>query len=262
MSKQKAVAKQKPVGFFKSKGDDKAHPVFPKTKSVIIKKLDKTEFAGGKIAELKMTCTGEDGKSIKIDCPIRWETEKTEPLVTTEQRDVKTGLQVWTKYEGGASTKVFRDENGDAVAPENVILVQVEADGSRQEIEPFTQSKEMDAKPIDRDVMDEFLPSSYVEIWSDTTDGQRQLRQLAWSLLNEGKVAGVKQFVKAKGTKTYVGFIYPVMGPNNTFALEMMVSENRRQRHIWMPEDNNVEIVDSKAEAKKNKNVAKVPDLF
>jgi hypothetical protein len=260
MSRQKATTqqKEKPIGFFRENGTTK--PIMPrKDKKTVIRKVSKEDYEGGKKANLKLSMKTEDGV-LNIDTEIRWESQKTERLVQTEYRTTD-GVLCYKKYVGGVSGKLkYVDVDGKIRDQSEVILVQVLPDGSRKEIDPFSQSKEIKAEARKKEIVNAFLPDSYLEIWADSTEGQRQLRRLAWYLLRNGEVAAVRQFAKAKGTKAYVGFIYPVLGPDGkTFGLEMMVSENRRDRKRWMPSEP-AEVVEAEEESEEVK--PEVPELW
>jgi len=253
------MTKQKAVGFFRENGVVK--PITAKSqakKKVVIRKVSKAEFEGGKIATLKMEMTTEDGK-LKIDAPIRWETQKVEKLVKTEQRSTDD-LLVKVKYIGPKKRKALVDSNGKERSKDEVGLFQILPDGTRQEITPFKQSKSIKAEGRDKAIMKEFLPAAFIEVWADSTEGQKQLRTLAWYLLRGDKVAAVRSFARATGAKAYVGFIYPVLSPDGkTFGMEMMISENRRERKRWMPSEP-TEVVD--ADEADDEFTADVPDLF
>ena len=259
MSKQVAKEKERPIGFFREDGVTK--PIMPRKgkQTVTIRKVSKETFEGGKVANLKLSMETDDGV-IDIDTDIRWETQKVEKLVQTEYRTTE-GVLCFKKYVGGTPGKLsFVDVDGKIRKDDEVLLVQVLPDGSRKEIDPFTQSKAIKAEARNKEMMNSFLPESYLEIWADNTEGQRQLRKLAWYMIKSGKVAAVREFAKAKGAKAYVGFIYPVLGPDGkTFGLEMMCSENRRERKRWMPSEP-AEVVEPEKEKKEVK--AEVPDLF
>jgi len=218
-------------------------------------------FGGGYKATLLI-----GGKPV---APIHWETIKSSPLVKTEWRIRSTGKLAFKKFVAVDSKNVapeakkvlsFVDEIGNVVNEIDIKLVQVNANGSSIEIESFEKTDYIETTLVNKNVMYDFLPDSFVEIWSDDPTGQQNLKALAFDLMQSGKIAAAKKFVKAKGTKAYVAFIYPV-ATDTTFRLEMMVSENKREAKRWMSIDKvDVEVAVAKPKSKKNE--AKVPDLF
>jgi len=257
MSKKKS-SRQMAIGFFREDGVIK--PITKtKTKKVVVRKVSKESFEGGKIANLKMSLKTEDG-TLKIDTPIRWETQKVNKLVKTEWRTTD-GILVKVKYLGGGKKrKAFVDVDGNERSKDEVILVQVLPDGERQEITPFKQTTAIKAEARSKVVMNEFLPTAFLEVWADSTDGQKQLRQLAWYLLRSGRVAAVRSFARGTGKTAYVGFLYPVLSPDGkTFGMEMMISENRRDRQRWMPSEPS-EVVEPEEEDEELK--PDIPELF
>ena len=253
---------QQVVGFYREGGKTKPIVARSPQASKIVKRYKKEEwadaFSGGRRAQLNFSMTLDDGGEIAINCPIRWETMKVGKLVETEYRTANGDLcQRKLIGGGGGHFGYINQANGQEVPDSDVILCQVKPDGSREEIKPFDASTEVKAEARDKELMHQFLPDSYLEIWSDDPKGQEDLRQLAWQLLQTGKVAAVKKFVKAKGTKAYIGFLYPVVGDDDTFGLEMMVSENRLERKRWMPAGPVAVEDDEKSEGE-----AEVPDVL
>jgi len=265
--KKTAKKKDKPVGFFKEGG--KTKPITKakgkKKRKVVTKVVDeyvsKETYKGGKEAHLSFEMEDEDGEVFTVDTTIRWETMKPQKLVETESR-TPDGKLVNRRYIGPKKRAAWIDEDGDERDKADVQLGQKFPDGSWEPIDPFQMTKEIDAEPRDKEIMDAFLPDSFLEVWADNTEGQDQLRKLARKLHFSGKVAAVRQFVKAKGTKAYVGFIKPVHDPEDedVFGLEMMVSENRRVRRRWMPVEK-IPVLDPDKLEKTGKK-AKVPELF
>jgi len=255
MARQKAKVKRRPVGFYTE--DGKTKPIFAPKGRGKVRRVSKEPFLGGRKARLSLSMETEDGV-INVDTDIRWETMKTEPLIKTEYRTAD-GVLVFKRYLGPKKRLAYVDVDGKERDPGEVLLVQVMPDGERREIKPFTATKKIKAEALGKQVVNEFLPHSYLELWADSTEGQEQLRRLAWYLLKTGKVAAVEKFVKAKGRKAYVGFIYPVTDPDHPeeFGLEMMVSENRRRRRRWMPSEP-AEVGDEEEEEEE----AEVPKLW
>jgi len=280
LSKQKTLTKKKvtrkktkdkPVGFYKKGG--KTRPITKgkgkaKAKTKVVKRVvpdpnryvSKEAYEGGRKARLTFSMD-VDGKTFTINTDVRWETMKPEKLVNTESR-TPDGKVVNKRYIGPKKRVAWVDEDGDERVPADVQLGQLLPDGSWEPIDPFTATKDIDAEPRPKEIMDKFLPNSFLEIWGDTTESQRELREFARKLYFEGKVAAVRQFVKSKGTKAYVGFIKPVQDPDDdeVFGLEMMVSESRRNRRRWMPVEE-IPVLDPSKQKETGKK-AKVPEMF
>ena len=267
VTRKKTTKKEKPVGFYKEGGKTKPITKKKPRKTKVVKKVvsdeyvSKETYKGGKEAHLSFEMEDEDGEVFVVDTGIRWETMKPEKLVKTESR-TPDGKVVSKRYIGPKKRAAWIDEDGDERVSADVQLGQLLPDGSWEPIDPFQMTKEIEAEPRSKEIMDSFLPDSFLEVWGDSTESQSQLRELARNLYLTGKVAAVRQFVKAKGTKAYVGFIKPVHDPEDedVFGLEMMVSENRRVRRRWMPVDD-LPVLDPAKQEKTGKK-AKVPELF
>ena len=266
---RKKASKDKPVGFYKKGG--KTRPITKKktkAKTKVVKRVvpdpnryvSKEAYEGGRKARLSFSME-VDGEPFSVDTEVRWETMKANKLVNTEYR-TPDGKLVNKKYIGPSKRAAWIDEDRDERNAADVQLGQILPDGSWEPIDPFTATKEIEAEPRPKELMDSFLPNSFLEIWGDSTESQAQLRELARKLYFSGKVAAVRQFVKSKGTKAYVGFIKPVHDPEDdeVFGLEMMVSESRRKRRRWMPAEDIPVLDPSKVEKAGKK--AKVPELF
>lgn len=168
-----------------------------------------------------------------VEAEVRWETQKVDPMVNIGYFD--GDVQVFKKYKGPKKRVVWEDRNGKEHAITRPTQKQVMPDGQAMDITPITQTKDMYTEVVDKGVMNDFLPSSYLELWSDKARDQQDLQQMAIELVKSGKVAAVSKFAKSAGTKVYVGFIYPVLNPvTDEFSMEMMVSENVRKRRRWM----------------------------
>ena len=264
---RKKASKDKPVGFYKKGG--KTRPITKKktkAKTKVVKRVvpdryvSKEAYEGGRKARLTFSME-VDGEMFTVDTEVRWETMKPEKLVNTESR-TPDGKVVNKRYIGPKKRAAWVDEDGDERNAADVQLGQILPDGSWDPIDPFTATKEIEAEPRPKELMDSFLPNSFLEIWGDSTESQAQLRELARKLYFSGKVAAVRQFVKSKGTKAYVGFIKPVQDPDDdeVFGLEMMVSESRRKRRRWMPVEE-LPVLDPSKQKETGKK-AKVPELF
>ncbi|RLF98117.1 MAG: hypothetical protein DRN49_06435 [Thaumarchaeota archaeon] len=239
MARRRRRAQQAEViGFYKDE-EKRTRPITKrkgrKRRRVVVKAREKPKrvspdkWAGGR----KATLIYRD-EELEIQAAIRWETEKVEPLVKVEYRSPE-GKLVERRYIGPKKRLAWVDEDGREWKPEDIQPFQVLPDGTRKPIKLFEPSKKITAEPKPKELMDEFMPAGYVEIWSDSTEGQAALRRLAWKLMRESRVAAVKKFVKAKGAKAYVGFIYPVLNEKGDFTLAMMIAENCRRRRRWMP---------------------------
>ncbi|MBC8224025.1 hypothetical protein H8E65_05510 [Candidatus Bathyarchaeota archaeon] len=269
---RKKAKKDKPVGFYKEGGKTKPITKKKAKKQRVVKRVitkvaapdeyvSKEAYKGGYGAHLTFEMEDEDGEVFTVDTDVRWETMKADKLVNTESR-TPDGKVVNMKYLGPSKRAAWVDEDGDERVSADVQLGQLLPDGSWEPIDPFQMTKEIEAEPRSKEIMDSFLPDSFLEVWGDSTESQSQLRELARNLYLSGKVAAVRQFVKRKGTKAYVGFIKPVHDPEDedVFGLEMMVSENRRTRRRWMPVDD-IPVLDPAKQEKTGKK-AKVPELF
>ncbi len=264
--------KAQPVGFYKKGG--KTRPITrgkgskAKAKTKVVKRVipdpnrfvSKEAYEGGRKAHLTFSME-IDGETFSISTDVRWETMKANKLVETEYRTPDDKV-VKKRYLGPSKRAAWVDEDGDERVSADVQLGQLLPDGSWEPIDPFTATKDIDAEPRPKEIMDKFLPNSFLEIWGDTTESQRELREFARKLYFEGKVAAVRQFVKSKGTKAYVGFIKPVQDPDDdeVFGLEMMVSESRRNRRRWMPVED-IPVLDPSKQKETGKK-AKVPEMF
>jgi hypothetical protein len=199
--------------------------------------------------------------NLNVNCNIRWETEHVGRLVEVKMF-APNGLEVFKKYENDSpSRSVYRDSAGNEVAPADVKLAQVFPDGTKRPLSgKFEMTKEIVGKPLPKDKMNDFLPDSYCEIWGETPADNAELKQLAFKLIQNGQCIGVDQFIKAAGTKVYVGFITPVISQDGTkFGLEMMVSENLKTKRRWM----SVEDEDSTpAQISTGRDAPVVPNLF
>jgi hypothetical protein len=221
--------RKRPITKKKGRRRRRRQKVIVRAKPKKPKRVSPDPWAGGR----KATLVYRDGE-VEINTEIRWETEKVDPLVKVEYR-APNGKLVERRSIGPKKRLAWIDEDGEEWKPQDIQAYQVLPDGSRKPIKLFEATKRITAEPKPKELMQEFMPASYLEIWSDTTEGQAALRRLAWRLLQTGEVAAVKKFAKSKGAKVYVGFIYPVLNEEGDFVLEMMLAENRRRRRRWMP---------------------------
>jgi hypothetical protein len=252
-TKKKPQKKEKVVGFYKENGETK--PITAKSgKSVThTRYVAKENYTGGYKAQLECEVDG-----VKYDIPVRWETEKVDPLVQSEYRTIKGDKIVNRKFVGPSKRMVYVDEDGEEVSKSEFHLVQVMPDGSTEPIDEFSKTKNINGKAYRKELMEEFHPHSYVEIWGDSTGSQNELRSLAFKLIKTGQIIAVQQFSKSKGRKAYVGFIRAVTDDEGNFTLEMMVSENKRRRRRWMPSERAIVGEEDEVAGK----TAKVPKLF
>lgn len=213
----------------KTRKKKQAFPVKPKTPKTTKKVTVPLKPMGyGKKANLHVTINNAE-----YDIPIRWETEKVDPLI-------KVGLfvgdtPIFKRYEGAKKTLVWIDAAGKHYDPADVVQKQILKSGKLKEIPKITQTKEITAKPIAKGVMNDFAPEDHVEIWAEQARDMDELRKLAFDLLKGNKVAAVQRFARSAGRKMYVGFIYPVLKPGtDEFTVEMMIAQNKRNRRRWM----------------------------
>lgn len=246
LTRKKGSKKQKGQKFPVSKKTKKAKPVAKKS-------IPETSLRSKK-AELHFSM----GK-LNIDCNVRWETEKVEPMVKIGYFVGDT--PVFKRYEGPKKTVVWRDVKGKHYNKAEIRQKQMFPDGKTMDITPIKQTKNIVAEAVDKDVMNEFLPAGYVEMWAEKARDQQDLQKMALELVQKGKVAAVSKFARSVGTKVYVGFIYPVLNPDtDEFTMEMMISENIRRRRRWMS-SKSIELK-REAERKTVKKEVKVPKMW
>lgn len=190
----------------------------------LIKKAEKKKrkFAGYK-ATLVFDFAGT-----KVITKVRYETIKAERLVKTVTRALDGRLVRWKKV-GPPSKYAYVDTKGNIVPKDMVRTYQILPSGVEQVISAFARTNELKPyKYVDKSVLDEFLPSSFVAVW-----GGPELREVAEELTKSNKV-GVLKFSHGRGYKAYHGFMYPVVR-GKEFYIEIMLSESVKKTDRWMP---------------------------
>lgn len=190
---------------------------------------------------------------IDVTAKVRYETEKVSPLIKTAH--MADGEVVHKQWIGPAKTEVWMDGQGKEHDKSHVQTMQVMPDGSMKPVS-IERTKDMNLEPIEPEVMDEFHPYSFVEVWGEDSGDDDGLRKIAWDLKKTGKVGAIREFSHGYD-KMYVGFLKPVLSKDGkSFTLEIMLSENRRSRRRWMASD-------AKAAPKQEKaDKPSVPQLF
>jgi len=173
--------------------------------------------------------------SVKVSADVRYETEKTDPLVKIVNVDKKTLEPVTKTYEGPPKREVYRLQSTGAEIPKaDVGQAQVMPDGTRQLVE-LSKTKEIKVEPVDADVPQNFLPYSFMEVWGESESDTDGLREVGADLAKTGKVGAIKEFSHGYG-KMYVGFLRPIISKDGSkFGVEIMLAENKRSRRRWMP---------------------------
>jgi hypothetical protein len=173
-----------------------------------------------------------DGDGVKVSADIRYETEKTDPLIKIKNIGPK-GEIVHREFIGPAKREAWLDENGNEVAKADVQTAQVMPDGSLKPV-IVAKTKEIKVEPVDADVPQNFLPYSFLEVWGESDSDADGLRKMGADLMKSGKVGAIKEFSHGYG-KMYVGFLRPIMNKDGSkFGIEIMLAENKRSRRRWM----------------------------
>jgi len=173
-----------------------------------------------------------DGDGVKVSADIRYETEKTDPLIQIKHIGSK-GEIVHREFVGPAKVEKWFDENGNEVAKADVGTAQVMPDGSLKPV-IVAKTKEIKVEPVDADVPQNFLPYSFLEVWGEGDSDTDGLRKMGADLMKTGKVGAIKEFSHGYG-KMYVGFLRPIMNKDGSkFGIEIMLAENKRSRRRWM----------------------------
>lgn len=201
----------------------------------------------------RLTLHFKHGK-VKVTAKVRYETEKTEPLVKTAL--VADGVKVNKRYIGPRKREAYIDAQGEEHAKKDVQVMQVLPDGKTIPVKK-ERTESVKVTAIDEKVADEFHPYSHLEIWGEDDEDVDALREIAWILKSEGKAGAVKAFSHGYG-RYCVGFIKPVISEDSKkFVLEMMLAENRIRRRRWMLTEAG-EAIAKKPKAKE----PLIPDLF
>jgi len=192
-------------------------------------------------------------QGLSITAKVRYETEKVNPLIKTVL--VADGKVVHRRYIGPKKRVAYVDDEGNEHDKKDVQTMQQLKDGRLIPIK-ITHTKDIKVEPVPAKVMEDFHPYSFLEIWGESEADNESLRELAFNLQTKGQVGAVKKFSHGYG-KMYVGFIKPVVSKDGKhFVVEMMLSENRKQRRRWMP----TEAAEAKKKPKEQEPV--VPELW
>ena len=236
-SQQQYVVKQKLKQKVKSKVQQKlkksAVKQRPKGKVLVHPKVvpAATEPTERLFAGYKAKLTYQNG-GLNVSADVRYETEKTDPLVKIVNVD-KNLNQVTRTFEGPAKREVYRNQNGDEVPKAEVGQAQVMPDGSLKPVK-LEKTKDIKVEPVDARIANDFLPYSFLEVWGDGESDDDGLRKMSVDLMKNGKVGAIKEFSHGFG-KMYVGFLKPIMNDDGTkFGVEVMLAENKRSRRRWM----------------------------
>jgi hypothetical protein len=171
-------------------------------------------------------------ENVKVTADIRYETEKTNPLIQVKNIGPK-GEIVHKTFVGPAKREVWLDETGKEVNKADVRQAQLMPDGSLKPI-IISKTKDINVDPVAAEVPQDFLPYSYLEVWGEGESDEDGIRKMAADLMKTGKVGAIKEFSHGYG-KVYVGFLRPIMSKDGKkFGVEIMLAENKRSRRRWM----------------------------
>ena len=202
----------------------------------------------------KATLHFKDG-GLSVTAKVRYETEKVDPLIKTVL--VADGKKVQKQYIGPAKRLAYVDGEGKEHNAKDVQTMQELDDGRLIPIK-VEKTKDIKVDPVPAKVAEEFHPYSFLEIWGEDEGDVEGLRDVAFQLKTKGQVGAVKQFSHGYG-KMYVGFIKPVISSDGKhFGLELMLSENKKQRRRWMA----TELGEAEAEKKPKAQAPVVPELW
>lgn len=169
---------------------------------------------------------------VKITADVRYETEKTDPLIKVKNIGPK-GEIVHKRFIGPKKEVKWFDEQGNEVAAVDVQTAQMMPDGTFKPVS-ITRTKDIKVDPVDAEVANDFLPYSYLELWGETDEDTDGLREVSADLMKQGKVGAIKEFSHGRD-KMYVGFLRPTISKDGKqFGIEVMLAENRRKRRRWM----------------------------
>lgn len=252
-SQQYALQRQKVLSKVESKlkkAGKKAAKGKTRTKTVSKMKVSGKPLPPGRKATLHF----KDG-GLSVTAKIRYETEKVDPLIKTVQ--VSDGKKVQKRYIGPKKRVAYVDEEGKEHNAKDVQTMQELDDGRLIPIK-IEKTKDIKVDPVPAKVAEDFHPYSFLELWGEDEGDVEGLREVAFQLKTKGQVGAVKQFSHGYG-KMYVGFLKPVMSSDGKhFGLELMLSENKKQRRRWMP----TELGEAEAEKKPQAQKPVVPDLW
>jgi hypothetical protein len=202
----------------------------------------------------KATLHFKDG-GLSVTAKVRYETEKVDPLIKTVL--VADGKKVQKRYIGPAKRVAYFDEEGKEHNAKDIQTMQELDDGRLIPIK-VEKTKDIKVDPVPAKVAEEFHPYSFLELWGEDQGDVEGLREVAFQLKTKGQVGAVKKFSHGYG-KMYVGFLRPVISSNGKhFGLELMLSENKKQRRRWMP----TELGEAEAKKKPKAEEPVVPELW
>ncbi len=174
-----------------------------------------------------------NAEGISVNAKVRYETERVDPLIKTAY--FAKGEEVQKRYIGPKKRLAWigRD-SGKEYDRHAVQQMQQTPDGSWKPIK-ITKTERIQVEPIPKDVMKEFHPYSFLEVWGEGDQDEEGLRKTAMWLIKHGAIGGIKEFSHGK-EKVYIGFLYPVLSQDGShFTIELMLSENKKRRRRWMP---------------------------
>jgi len=149
-----------------------------------------------------------DNGNVKVAADIRYETEKTEPLVKVKHIGPNNEI-VHREFVGPSKVENWFDENGNEIDKKDVRTAQVMPDGSLTPVE-ITKTKDIQVEAEDADVEKDFPPYSFLEVWGEGEGDTDGLRKIGADLMKQGKVGAIREFSHGYG-KMYVGFLRPLM---------------------------------------------------
>ena len=230
-SKSKSQLKSKPKAQAKPSVKSSVKPSVVKVVEPVRVKdeekgIGKSELLGTRTATIRYRQGG-----VSLTAKVRYETEKVDPLIKTCY--VADGVEVHKKFIGPPKEEKWMDDKGKEHDKTKVEQMQVLPDGKWKPIH-IEKTDDIDLEPAPKEIIQEFHPHSYVEMFGSDTKEDVTLQKMAQDMVVTGKVGAIKKFSHGGG-KLYVGFLYPVLSKDGkSFTMEVMLSENRRRRRRWM----------------------------
>lgn len=216
------------------------------------KGIGKSDLLGTRTATVRYRQGG-----VSLTAKVRYETEKVNPLIKTVY--VADGVEVHKKFIGPPKEEKWMDDKGKEHKKEKVEQMQVLPDGKWKPIQ-ITKTDDLDLEPSPKEIIQEFHPHSYIEMFGSDDKEDVTLQKMARNMVVTGKVGAIKKFSHGGG-KMYVGFLYPVLSKDGkSFTMEVMLSENRRRRRRWMAVQEGT--AEPKKGEKKKDLTPEVPKLF
>ena len=153
------------------------------------------------------------------------------------------------------SRKVWVDEDGNEVPPEDVMYVQI-IDGEEVEVEKFERTKEIVVEEfLPAWQLDSFLSEGEYEVWAEEPRNIAKLLKIA-NYMVEANVIGLCRHFSFGGFKAYAAVIYPVFDEERKhFVFVMRLTRMRVRYNHMMP-------VDVKEEEESRKKAKPRPVLF